>query len=236
MFFYLGGTSDSQREFLETLSLDPSDPRLPNERKRTNVPPIANQFALGYTYQDVLDADHEGMIPNIFFVDTQGIVILEGLLVKNSALRMTFNVDATDILARVSVYLLSEPSRSFAPLLRPLLTPASIPETLIVILLDWSTPWTWVRQLREWVRLLRSVLISLNDETKCVMEEVMTEWRDRKRGLEASAGTGITVSGGSVTIPLGPGEWDEGLGIPMCVICQGVGVVAAQYLLCLLIP
>ncbi len=23
--------------------------------------PVANQFALGYTYQDVLDADHEGM-------------------------------------------------------------------------------------------------------------------------------------------------------------------------------
>ncbi|OXV06566.1 hypothetical protein Egran_05661 [Elaphomyces granulatus] len=180
----LGGTSDNQREFLETLSLDSSDPRLPNERKRTNVP-IANQFALGYTYQDVLDADHE------------------------------------DILARVSIYLLSEPSRSFAPLLRPLLTPGSIPETLIVILLDWSSPWTWVRQLREWVRLLRSVLISLDDETKCVMEEVMSEWRDRKRGLEASAGTGVAISGGSVTIPIGPGEWDEGLGIPICVVCQG---------------
>ncbi|GMF74236.1 unnamed protein product [Aspergillus oryzae] len=33
---------------------------------------------------------------------------------------------------------------------------------------------------------------------------------------------GLTSSGGPVTIPLGPGEWDEGLGIPMCVVCQGV--------------
>lgn len=127
----------------------------------------------------------------------------------------------TDILARVSVYLLSDPSVSFAPLLRPLLTPQSIPETLIVILLDWSSPWTWVRELREWIRLLRSVLISLDDETKLVMEEVMTEWRDRKRGLDVS-GTGVQNSGGPVTIPLGPGEWDEGLGVPLCVVCQGV--------------
>ncbi|KAG5291882.1 dynein light intermediate chain [Histoplasma ohiense] len=183
----LGGTPDSQREFLETLSSDESDPRVHSERRKGRAPPIANQFALGYTYQDVLDADQE------------------------------------DILARVSIYLLSEPSSSFAPLLKPLLTPKTVPETLIVILLDWENPWTWVRQLREWIRLLRSVLISLDDETKVVMEEVMTEWRDHKRGGDpaSSAGGGMTTSGGPVTIPLGPGEWDEGLGIPMCVVCQG---------------
>lgn len=39
----------------------------------------------------------------------------------------------------------------------------------------------------------------------------------------SSAGAGgLTSSGGPVTMPLGPGEWDEGLGIPMCVVCQGV--------------
>ncbi|KAJ9220250.1 hypothetical protein DTO027B5_1236 [Paecilomyces variotii] len=181
----LGGTPDSQKEFLETLSSDPSNPQLSNEKRKGRVPSVANEFALGYTYQDVLDADHD------------------------------------DILARLSAYLLSEPSPSFAPLIKPLLTPQSVPETLIVILLDWSNPWTWVRQLREWVRLLRSVLISLDDETKLVMEEIMTEWRDRKRGLDSAAAAGTTSAGGPVTIPLGPGEWDEGLGIPMCVVCQG---------------
>ncbi|OKL63952.1 hypothetical protein UA08_00672 [Talaromyces atroroseus] len=185
----LGGTPESQREFLDTLSSDPSDPQLPDERRKGKVAPIANEFALGYTYQDVLDADHE------------------------------------DILARVSIYLLSDPSPSFAPLLRPLLTPQSVPETLIVILLDWSSPWTWVRQLREWVRLLRSVLISLDDPTKIVMEEVMTEWKDKKRGLDLNSTTGVTNSGGPVTIPLGPGEWDEGLGVPLCVVCHGANKI-----------
>ncbi|KAJ5146063.1 Dynein family light intermediate chain [Penicillium bovifimosum] len=185
----LGGTPDSQREFLDTFSADTSaDPSLANDKRKGKgkAPPIANQFALGYTYRDVLDADKE------------------------------------DTLARVSAYLLSEPSPSFAPLLKPLLTPKSVPETLVVILMDWSDPWTWVRRLREWTRLLRSVLVSLDDETKLVMEETMTEWRDRKRGVDSSSGaTGGIASSSPVTIPLGPGEWDEGLGIPMCVVCQG---------------
>ncbi|KAH1616033.1 hypothetical protein KXX31_002105 [Aspergillus fumigatus] len=185
----LGGTPESQREFIETLSVDTSDPTLISEKRRGRSPPVANQFALGYTYHDVLDADQEV-------------------------------VSTSDTLARVSAYLLSEPSLSFAPLLKPLLTPQSVPETLVVILLDWSDPWTWVRRLREWVRLLRHVLISLDDETKIVMEEIMTEWKDRKRGMDSGA-QGLASSGGPVTIPLGPGEWDEGLGIPMCVVCQG---------------
>ncbi|CBF77044.1 protein nudN [Aspergillus nidulans FGSC A4] len=181
----LGGTPESQREFLEAYSADTLDSSLSNEKRKGKgkVPPVANQFALGYTYLDVLDADQE------------------------------------DTLARVSAYLLSEPSLSFAPLLKPLLTPQSIPETSVVILLDWSDPWTWVRRLREWVRLLRHVLVSLDDETKVVMEENMTQWRERKKGIDTSSTGSQATSSGSAII--GPGEWDEGLGVPLCVVCQG---------------
>lgn len=55
-----GGTPESQREFLDTLSADTSEPGLSNDKRKGRIPPIANQFALGYTYQDVLDADQEG--------------------------------------------------------------------------------------------------------------------------------------------------------------------------------
>jgi hypothetical protein len=51
------------------------------------------------------------------------------------------------------------------------------------------------------------------------MHEVMTDWTDRKRGGEAAGGA--SSSNGTV-LPPGPGEWDEGLGIPLCVVCQGV--------------
>lgn len=60
-FLTLGGTPESQREFLETFSADTSaDPGLVNDKRKGKTPPIANQFALGYTYRDVLDADQEG--------------------------------------------------------------------------------------------------------------------------------------------------------------------------------
>jgi hypothetical protein len=37
------------------------DSRRTQDRQGSKQPPIANNFALGYTYHDVLDADHEGM-------------------------------------------------------------------------------------------------------------------------------------------------------------------------------
>ncbi|KAF4632807.1 hypothetical protein G7Y89_g5315 [Cudoniella acicularis] len=174
--------ADSQREFLEALSID--DTRKTSDRQSSRQPPIANNFALGYTYHDVLDADHE------------------------------------DILARLSIYLLADPSPSFTPLLQPLLTPETIPNTLIVILLDWSQPWFWLRQLRAWVQLLRTLLVSLDVASKEKMEEVMISWRDRGRGSNNLDGTSNIATDSEVSLPLGPGEWEEGLGLPLCVVCQ----------------
>ncbi|KAK4161265.1 putative dynein 1 light intermediate chain 1 [Cladorrhinum sp. PSN259] len=180
----LGGSVDSQREFFESLSN--SELRRTLDRNASRMPPVANSFALGYTYYDVLDADQE------------------------------------DTLARISLYTLTTPSPSFASLLRPLLTPQSIPNTLIVILLDWSQPWKWMRQLREWVLLLRTVLISLSEDCKEAMQEVMLSWRDRGRGggINLDGTTAVPVSDDSVALPVGPGEWEDGLGLPLCVVSQ----------------
>ncbi|XDG07783.1 hypothetical protein ABKA04_007398 [Annulohypoxylon sp. FPYF3050] len=180
----LGGSVDSQRDFLEALSSN--DTRKNLDRNNQKIPPIANSFALGYTYYNVLDADQE------------------------------------DILARISLYLLTSPAPSFTSLIQPLLTPQSIPNTLIVILLDWSQPWLWMRQLREWLLLLRTVIMSLSQECKETMEESMNNWRDRGRtgGSVNLDGTGAVAAEGDVALPLGPGEWEDGLGLPLCVVCQ----------------
>ena len=53
----IGGTPDTQKEFLETLTSDNS--KRPQDRQKRK-PLVANEFALGYTYQDVLDTDQEG--------------------------------------------------------------------------------------------------------------------------------------------------------------------------------
>lgn len=51
-----GGTPETQREFIESLS--GTEARRNFDRQKT--PPVANNFALGYTYYDVLDADQDG--------------------------------------------------------------------------------------------------------------------------------------------------------------------------------
>ena len=57
----LGGSPGLQKDFLDTLASERSI--RPQERYRKQQPPLANAFALGYTYQDVLDADQEGGSP-----------------------------------------------------------------------------------------------------------------------------------------------------------------------------
>lgn len=129
-----------------------------------------------------------------------------------------------DTLARISLYLLSTPSPSFTSLIKPLLTPESIPNTLIVVLLDWSQPQAWLRQLQEWILMLRDILQSLDVSCMTAMEEVMVSWRDRGRnGSSVNLdGTGAASGEGDTALPLGPSEWEDGLGLPLCVVCQNV--------------
>ena len=128
-----------------------------------------------------------------------------------------------DILARLSIYFLSDTSPSFAPLLKPLFSPQWIPETLLILLLDWSEPWHWVRQIRDWVLLLQNAISTLEDEQKDCMEDVMKEWQQRKRGISNyDATSSSTGNESNVTLPLSQGEWDEPLGLPLCVVCHNV--------------
>jgi len=181
----LGGTPESQREFLDSLSARESK-RNPDVSK---IPPVANNFALGYTYYDVLDADQD------------------------------------DTLARVSLYLLSQPSDEFANLVAPLLTPAAIPNTALVILLDWATPHLWVRQICQWILLFRSVTGKLGNEEHSEMEEIMDSWKNRGRGgastnLDGTPSATAASGDGDGSLPLGPGEWSDPLGLPLSVVCQ----------------
>lgn len=54
-----GGTVESQKEFIESLS---NIELRRNFDRQNKIPPVANKFALGYTYYDLLDADHEGKL------------------------------------------------------------------------------------------------------------------------------------------------------------------------------
>lgn len=175
----LGGTSDTQKDFLDSLQQDSPTRLRPPDRQRLRKIPIANRFALGYTYQHVYDEDHE------------------------------------DIVARLSMYTLTTPSAAYAPLLARLLTPQAIPNTAVVILLDWAKPWTFVRSLRSWIRLLNTVARELPVESKYALEENTTAWQHAR---DAALATSMTDTHSNM--PLGPGEYDDPLGLPLVVVCH----------------
>lgn len=58
----------------------------------------------------------------------------------------------------------------------------------------------------------------------------MKEWQQRKRGVSTydTGGSGAG-SEGSVTLPLSQGEWDEPLGLPLCVVCHNVRFCQQQH-------
>jgi dynein light intermediate chain 1, cytosolic len=109
----------------------------------------------------------------------------------------------------------------------PLLTPETIPHTAVVILLDWMEPHLWLRQLCSWIQVLEEVMGHMNADEREQLEEVMASWRERGRGgastnLDGTPSTTGTSGDGDGLLPLGPGEWSEPLGLPLCVVCQNV--------------
>ena len=127
---------------------------------------------------------------------------------------------ALDILARLSIFTLPEYTAAFASLVKPLLSPHVIRETLVVILLNWAEPWSWVRQLRDWIRFLKGITSTLDEQCKVAVEETIKDWQQRRKGgLALDSGVASTSN---VNVPLSQGEWDEPLGLPLCVVCHGV--------------
>lgn len=82
--------------------------------------------------------------------------------------------------------------------------------------------------------MLRDVTSSFGDASKESMEQTMKEWQQRKRGVSTyESGGSSTGNEGNVTLPLSQGEWDEPLGLPLCVVCHGVRtlMLIVKYLL-----
>lgn len=186
----LGGTPEQQREFLEQLNP-------PNLRSR-------------YANNDRRRQPRTAPISNRYALGYTYHDVLDA--------------DQEDVLARLNIYMLASPSASFAPLLRPLFTQKTVKDTLITVLLDWQDPLKWARQLRQWIRLLRTVILSLDEQTKIEMEETMTAWKEKRVGPDAPSaqpGGNATTDQKSIptAVPLGPGEWNEGLGVPLAVVC-----------------
>jgi len=95
-------------------------------------------FALGYDWADVRDEGEEGLssLPFTWF----HITILQ------------CSPPRVDILARLSVYTVPSSSPSYTALLSHFLHPQSaLPHTTVIIVLDWTRPWTFLEDLHTWL-------------------------------------------------------------------------------------
>ncbi|KAG8625010.1 hypothetical protein KVT40_006761 [Elsinoe batatas] len=125
--------------------------------------------------------------------------------------------DGEDTLARVNIHTLPSPSTAYAPLLTRLLTPSAIPNTSVILLLDWSRPWSFIPELLAWIRLLKTAVAPLTVESQHLLEDNNTEWLKRR---DEDAQTSITD--GVTRTPLSPGEFDDPLGLPVTVVVGNV--------------
>ena len=104
-----------------------------HKRKRSGLPPLESTLALGYTYIDIIDEENDGILFSLGYADI-------------------------DILARLTMSLFPNPSKELTPLLHQTFTPTLLSQTTCVILLDWSTPWRWLRDLRDWISVVMGFL------------------------------------------------------------------------------
>ena len=70
--------------------------------------------------------------------------------------------------------------------------------------------------------MLKTVIADFDQESQNAMEETMRYWQQRRRGGANLDSNGTATTEPVVNLPLSPGEWDEPLGLPVCVVCHRV--------------
>lgn len=136
-----------------------------------------------------------------------------------------------DTLARLSVYTVPSDAKAYSALLPHFLPPKNVlPHTAVMIVLDWTRPWTFVEELETWLKWVEQW--AKGDGSREV-EIVREENRERlqvhlQHYTEPSADTLPTTSNltSSTVLPLGPGTFTHNVaGVPVVVVCTKADLI-----------
>ncbi|PPQ79491.1 hypothetical protein CVT25_003373 [Psilocybe cyanescens] len=135
-----------------------------------------------------------------------------------------------DTLARLSVYTVPSSASSYTALLPHFLPPrTALLQTLVIIVLDWTRPWTFVEELETWLTWIEAW--SKGDGSR-ELEIIREESRERLQShlqhyTEPSTDSIPSNSTLSNTIlPLGPGTFTHNsAGIPIIVACTKADLI-----------
>lgn len=69
-----------------------------------------------------------------------------------------------DTVARLGIYQIAGSHKSYHALLKYCLNTTTIADTVILIVLDWSRPWTFMETLQRWVKVLEGAIEQIRQE------------------------------------------------------------------------
>ncbi|KAI0044606.1 hypothetical protein FA95DRAFT_245456 [Auriscalpium vulgare] len=136
-----------------------------------------------------------------------------------------------DILARLSVYTVPSSATSYTALVPHFLPPrASLPHTLVMIVLDWTRPWTFVDELHTWLSWVERWVEGDNArELTIAREENRERWQAHLQHYTEPSAEPIPTTATSLQgtiLPLGPGTFTHNIaGVPIVVACTKADLI-----------
>ncbi|KAI9457300.1 dynein light intermediate chain-domain-containing protein [Russula earlei] len=136
-----------------------------------------------------------------------------------------------DILTRLSVYTVPSSAPSYTALVSHFLSPLSaLTHTAVVIVLDWTRPWTFLEELHTWLTWIeRWVQADGAHELQVLREEHRERWQAHLQhysepSIEPLPTTSSAFQG--TILPLGPGTFTHNVaGVPIIVVCTKADLI-----------
>ncbi|CAG8597025.1 4447_t:CDS:2, partial [Scutellospora calospora] len=133
--------------------------------------------------------------------------------------------DAEDTLARLGIYQLAGSQEAYQSLLHFALNSTTLPDSLVVIVLDWARPWTFVETLQRWIKFIELGIERVKKEGAVGSKDNWTKGKaiiDEMQEAHASTANGAVPASSEaeeVELPLGDGVLTTNLAVPLVVVC-----------------
>ncbi|KAF9919161.1 hypothetical protein BX616_000435 [Lobosporangium transversale] len=147
-----------------------------------------------------------------------------------------------DTVARLGIYQIAGSHKSYHALLKYCFNSKSIADSIVVIVLDWSKPWTFMETLERWVRVLEIAIQQICQEGtaanvawskgKALMDELqekLTRFLQEYTEPQAQSANGASTfsesqtfglgSTDAVLLPLTEGCLTNNTGVPIVIVC-----------------
>lgn len=136
-----------------------------------------------------------------------------------------------DILARLSVYTVPSSAPSYTALVPHFLQPQSaLPHTAVVIVLDWTRPWTFLEELHAWLAWIEHwVQGDGARELEVTREEHRERWQAHLQHYTEPSAEPLPATSSALQgtiLPLGPGTFTHNTaGVPIIVACTKADLI-----------